>query len=205
MRRLFLTITGLLCLLLSTGPALAAGPHDMDCKDCHSPHNAKSDWIIGVAPLSNVVMPDGSKMTLGPVDAVCLGCHNEKQGIMPVNLRTTHPVGIKPVRAKVPEQLFSSGVLTCGSCHNPHPSNANYKYLVVDTKNGKNMGVFCGVCHPNQSDPSMVDQAKKAMVKADTVHAPLVKVESKKAAAPAAPAAAKPAPAATAAPKPSAP
>jgi hypothetical protein len=182
MKRLFMALTGLFCLLATAVLAQAAGPHDMDCKECHSPHNAKADWIVGIAPLSNVTMPDGSKMTLEPVDAMCLGCHNEKTGIMPVNLRTTHPVGIKPVHAKVPENLLSAGLLTCGSCHNPHPSNTNYKYLIVDTKGGKSMGVFCAVCHPNQSDPSMVEQAKKAMLKADAVNAPLVKVDAKKAA-----------------------
>jgi len=182
MKRLLMALTGMFCLLATAALAQAAGPHDMDCKECHSPHNAKADWIVGVAPQSNATMPDGSKMTLGPVDAMCLGCHNEKTGIMPVNLRTTHPVGIKPVAAKVPENLLSGGMLTCGSCHNPHPSNANYKYLIVDTKGGKTMGVFCAVCHPGQSDPSMVELAKKAVLKADSVTPPLVKVDAKKAA-----------------------
>ncbi|MBF0481939.1 MAG: cytochrome C [Desulfovibrionaceae bacterium] len=182
MKRLLVALTGMFCLLAAAAPALAAGPHDMDCKECHSPHEAKADWIIGVAPQPSVITPDGSKMTLGPVDAMCLGCHNEKTGIMPVNLRTTHPVGIKPVHAKVPENLLSAGLLTCGSCHNPHPSNTNYKYLIVDTKGGKAMGVFCAVCHPGQSDPNTVEQAKKAILKADAVNTPLVKVEPKKAA-----------------------
>ena len=38
----------------------------------------------------------------------------------------------------------------CVGCHDPHPSNANRKYLRVNTSGG-NMQKFCSLCHPSKS------------------------------------------------------
>ncbi len=196
MYRISLAILFLFALASSL---LAAGPHDIDCKDCHSVHHAKSDWIIGVKPVTNPTLPENYAGKIGAMDAACLGCHNGS-GATEVNMKMSHPVGVKPRKAKVPEMLLIDGVVACGSCHNPHPSNAAYKYLQIDTKGGKAMGQFCAACHPAQSDPTMTEAAKKLLHDA-SITAPLVKV-AVKAAAPAAAAPAAPKPGAPAAPKP---
>lgn len=131
--------------------ALAAGPHDANCVSCHNPHYAKGNYIIGVQPNSSLDNPSGSGKISG-IDTLCLGCHNDSEGIMPIHLATTHPTGVAPTYVKVPEKMLRDGKMSCVSCHNPHPSNSNYKYLVVDTKKGNDMGVFCAVCHAEQSD-----------------------------------------------------
>jgi predicted CXXCH cytochrome family protein len=37
-------------------------------------------------------------------------------------------------------------------CHDPHPSNPNYKYLRVDTAKGSKIDAFCAVCHPVKAE-----------------------------------------------------
>lgn len=131
--------------------AQAAGPHDANCVSCHNVHYAKGNFIIGPQPNTGVDNP-AANAKVGGIDALCLGCHNEAEGIMPIHLSTTHPTGVAPTYVKVPEKLLRDGKLSCISCHNPHPSNSNYKYLVADTKKGSSMGVFCAVCHGEQAD-----------------------------------------------------
>ena len=53
------------------------------------------------------------------------------------------------------------GRFECVSCHDPHPSNPNAKYLRVDTKS-QSMDAFCGVCHSAKADAKLV--AKKAAI-----------------------------------------
>jgi predicted CXXCH cytochrome family protein len=118
-------------------------------------------------------------MNADSIDQLCLGCHNDEQGIMPVNLATTHPTGVKITYAKVPAQVLKDGKFSCVSCHNPHPSNSNYKYLIVDTADGKNMGTFCAKCHGAQSDPDAVTAAETAPINADAPGAPIIRVNSK--------------------------
>jgi predicted CXXCH cytochrome family protein len=131
--------------------AQAAGPHDANCVSCHNVHYAKGNFIIGPQPNTSMDNPAANAKVAG-VDALCLGCHNDAEGIMPIHLSTTHPTGVAPTYVKVPEKLLRDGKMSCVSCHNPHPSNTNYKYLVADTKKGNNMGVFCAVCHGEQAD-----------------------------------------------------
>lgn len=177
MHRLLVTALAAAVLALLPVLALAEGPHDMDCMECHSTHYAKGDYAIGVQP----VAPDNPARTrvrpsAANIDSLCLGCHNEEQGILPVKLHTTHPTGIKPLYTTVPSQLMWEGTFTCVSCHNPHPSNANYKYLIVDTAAGKNMGVFCAQCHPVQSDPGVKANAASSTITTDPNVGPIVKV-----------------------------
>lgn len=145
------------CFVFATQNAFAAGAHDMNCVECHNPHFAKGDYIIGVQPGA---FDNPSTTRLGSVsngiDALCLGCHNEEEGIIPIHLGSTHPTGVEPTYVTVPSQLLRNNKFTCISCHNPHPSNTNYKYLIAPTSGGMNMGNFCAVCHPEQSDPEVV-------------------------------------------------
>lgn len=146
----FLALTAVLCSAGSQS-ALAAGPHDSNCVSCHNVHYAKGNFIIAPQPNTSLDNPASNAKT-GGIDSLCLGCHNEAEGIMPIHLTTTHPTGVAPTYVKVPEKLLRDGKMSCVSCHNPHPSNTNYKYLVVDTKKGNNIGVFCAVCHTEQAD-----------------------------------------------------
>ncbi len=135
----------------------AYGPHEaLDCLACHDPHYAKAYKIFKVV---NKVYPN--PRTGKPIDgisALCLGCHNlEKFGganVRPIFLHMTHPVNIKPNPkiAQVPKKLLRDGILQCVSCHDPHPSNPNWKYLRVDTKGGSQVGRFCALCHPAKAD-----------------------------------------------------
>lgn len=174
----------LICLFAVTvvgaATASAEGPHDMDCMDCHHTHYAKADYAIGVTPKTDVQNPATSRMamTAAGIDATCLGCHNDDQGIMPVNLSTTHPTGVKPTYTPVPSELLWEGKFTCVSCHNPHPSNGNYKYLIVPTGDtGGDMGVFCAKCHPDQSDKMTVGTSAQTAITSDPNVAPIVRVQ----------------------------
>ncbi|MBU1248954.1 MAG: cytochrome C [Proteobacteria bacterium] len=153
--------------------AQAAGPHDMECIECHSTHYAKGSFIVGVEP-GQMANP-ARTASATPIDALCLGCHNGT-GATGINLHATHPTGVKPTYTNVPGELMWDGVFTCVSCHNPHPSNANYKYLIIDTADGASMGTFCAKCHPDQSDPESVAAANAASVTSDSAGAPIVPV-----------------------------
>ena len=174
----------LFCMLavidLSCATAFAEGPHDMDCMDCHHTHYAKADYAIGIDPKTDAANPARTRtgMTAEGIDATCLGCHNEAEGIMPVNLSTTHPTGVRPTYTPVPEELLWEGKFTCVSCHNPHPSNANYKYLIVSTgETGGDMGVFCAKCHPAQSDKMVIGTSQQTAITVDPNVAPVVRVK----------------------------
>jgi predicted CXXCH cytochrome family protein len=68
----------------------------------------------------------------------------------------SHPYGLASVDPKIakvpPELLREGGRFECLGCHDPHPSNPNYKYLRVDTAKGSKMDAFCAVCHPVKAD-----------------------------------------------------
>jgi len=157
-KKLFLTAS---FLLLGTGAAFASGAHDgLQCTGCHNIHYAKGPIIFEVAP-NTKAMPQGSVQNQKTIAALCLGCHADAdkggQGILPISAHTTHPFGkmVNKKVANVPEGLLRDGVMDCVSCHDPHPSNSNYKYLRVDTKGGKNMAEFCDMCHPAKVDRSL--------------------------------------------------
>ncbi len=174
MRGLIFVVTAVLVLGFAFA-ANAAGPHDMECVECHSTHYAKGDFIVSVEA-ANVVNPASTAVS-APIDALCMGCHNG-EGATDINLHTTHPTGVTPTYTNVPGELMWDGVFTCVSCHNPHPSNANYKYLIVDTADGSSMGVFCAKCHPNQSDPDSVAAANSVTTTFDVAGKPIVPVSA---------------------------
>ncbi len=149
-----------------TAPAvtLASGAHDsIGCSGCHAIHTAKGELIFAVSPNKSDVNPRTSQAFAG-ITALCLGCHQESakggQGYAPIHARLSHPYGlaqINPRVAKVPGGLLRGGRFECVSCHDPHPSNPNYKYLRVDTgAKGDNMDPFCAVCHPSKADAGVV-------------------------------------------------
>ena len=148
-------------VLLGSGAAFAAGAHDgMQCTGCHNIHYAKGPILFQVAP-NMKAMPQGAEATANTRAQLCLGCHSEADkggmGILPISAHTTHPFGrrVNPKVAKVPPELLRDGIMDCVSCHDPHPSNPNYKYLRVDTKGGQEMAKFCDMCHPAKVDKSV--------------------------------------------------
>ena len=146
------TILASLMVLGLSLPAAAYGPHDPNCVECHSLHAAKGKAILAVAPNTKEKNPSTGAGAAGDV-ALCLGCHNESEGIMPISLTSTHPVGMKPAKLKIDGQyLKDDGSLGCMSCHDPHPSNPNYKYLRGSVAKGSELGTFCALCHPAQAD-----------------------------------------------------
>lgn len=151
MKKVLLFVFITVAMVMINGKGYAYGPHDENCIECHSIHQAKGEKLPAITPSQE-------KYVTGEVvkgtDAFCLGCHNKNIGIMPIELHKTHPVGITPKKAKVPTaNLTANGLFVCTSCHDPHPSNPNYKYLVIDTKGGKELGKFCRYCHPAQAAP----------------------------------------------------
>lgn len=149
-------------LLLLALPALAVayGPHDdLGCTGCHSIHKSKGQLIFAVSPNKKVINPRTHQPYTG-VTALCLGCHqtpdNGGMGIDPISPSHSHPFGLvpNPKVATVPAAELRDGELQCVGCHDPHPSNPNYKYLRVDTQNGTKMGNFCAMCHSSKADPS---------------------------------------------------
>jgi predicted CXXCH cytochrome family protein len=148
----------LACLILPTG-ALAAGAHEgLTCRGCHAAHAAKGEAIFAVAPNAKDVNKRTGQPNSGAT-ALCLGCHQAPDkggvGIKPVESHISHPYGLRSVNAKVahvPAELLKDGKFECTSCHDPHPSNPNYKYLRIDTSAGDQMDRFCAACHPMKAE-----------------------------------------------------
>jgi len=145
-------------------PALvfAAGAHEgLNCVGCHGIYDAKGEIIFAVEPNKKSINPK-TKQPFTGVTALCLGCHEtiEKggMGIAAVSANHSHPYGVKPNPkvANVPSVFLRDGALECVGCHDPHPSNPNYKYLRVDTSGGSKMGGFCAMCHGSKADAGAV-------------------------------------------------
>jgi predicted CXXCH cytochrome family protein len=76
-----------------------------------------------------------------------------------------HPFSVEqpnPRVAKVPPELLRAGGFECLSCHDPHPSNPNYRYLRIAAKSAPAMSQLCIVCHtrkaaPNSAPPKLFD------------------------------------------------
>lgn len=135
----------------------AAGKHEgLSCTGCHGIHDAKGEIIFAVQPNTKAVN-SRTKKPFDGVTALCLGCHETAEsggmGIAPVSSRMSHPYGVvpNPKVASVPEALLRDKKLECVGCHDPHPSNPNYKYLRVDTNKGSDMMTFCAVCHSSKA------------------------------------------------------
>jgi len=143
-----------------------AGPHDsLSCTGCHGIHNAKTgELIFAVDPNKKLVNPTTKQVYTGTT-ALCLGCHASEadggMGIAPVSPTHSHPFGVvpNPKLASVPAEALRDNKLECVGCHNPHPSNANYKYLRVDTAGGSKMENFCAYCHSTEAGPAATKAA----------------------------------------------
>jgi predicted CXXCH cytochrome family protein len=176
MRTLMLLLITVCLVAMTPGMVLAKGAHDgLTCTGCHALHTAKeSELIFAVGANKKDVSPK-TKQTYGGITALCLGCHDapEKggQGIIPIAGHMSHPYGltsVNPKIARVPADLLREGRFECVSCHDPHPSNPNYKYLRVSTgANGGDMEGFCAVCHPMKADSQVAASRKAAFSSMD--------------------------------------
>ena len=177
---MFLRIFLPVALIALVVPALAFGfgAHEgLSCTGCHGIHTAKGDVIIGVAPNAKAVNPK-TKKPFGGITALCIACHetmeNGGMGILPVSAAMSHPYNVTPDPkvATVPSMLLRDGKLECSSCHDPHPSNPNFKYLRVDTKGGAVMQGFCGICHGSKTDKKSAPALFDSMDERRTASAP---------------------------------
>ena len=141
--------------------ALAAGGHQsLGCVGCHSMHEARGDHLAAVPP--NLKMPEArTGKPHGPITAGCLGCHADiadgGKGILPVSEHMRHPFSLQnpnPRVAKVPAELLRDGRFECVSCHDPHPSNPNYRYLRIAARSPPTISQLCSLCHSRKADPS---------------------------------------------------
>ncbi len=144
----------------------AIGAHDgLLCTGCHGIHTAKGEIIFAVEPNKKSINPRTRQPYTGTT-ALCLGCHETPDkggmGIMAVSSNMSHPYGVAPNSkvATVPSVFLRDGKLECVGCHDPHPSNPNYKYLRVDTAKGSKMADFCAMCHSSKADPRIVKELK---------------------------------------------
>ncbi len=161
MNRLLFCFTSVVILLIVPVVVFAAGAHDgLTCTGCHALHTAKDSMFIFAVESNKKDVNPRTKMAYSGVSALCLGCHQtpEKggQGMTPIKGHMSHPFGlssINPKVARVSADLLRDGKFECVSCHDPHPSNTNYKYLRIDTANGSKMEDFCASCHPMKADP----------------------------------------------------
>lgn len=183
MRYLFAVI---MVTLLLPAFAFAKGGHDsLSCVGCHGIHTAEGDIIFAVKPNTQAINPRTKKANTG-VTALCLGCHEDTggMGIIPIKGKSSHPYGIKPNPkiAGVPSKVLRGGKLECVGCHDPHPSNPNYKYLRVPTKGGSQMQEFCSLCHASKSGKKVSDANLFNSMDESSVHkaAPAPKATSKK-------------------------
>jgi len=149
----------LLFLLVPPAGALAFGGHDaVGCAGCHSAHVAKGEDIFALGPNTTVVDPRTGKAN-GSLSALCLSCHADREdggrGVAPVSNHFHHPFSVarpNPRLATVPQDLLRGGRFECVGCHDPHPSNPNYRYLRIAVKGTPTLSELCGVCHPRKAD-----------------------------------------------------
>lgn len=149
--------------LLAPVAALASGGHEkIGCTGCHSMHASKGPVLYAVPPNRKALNPK-TDQPHSPVTQFCLACHAEPaeggKGLGSVANHLGHPfsaAAVNPRLAKVPPELLRDGQFECVACHDPHPSNPNYRYLRVAAAGGKapSMSEFCTVCHPGKADPN---------------------------------------------------
>ncbi|MGB8932111.1 MAG: cytochrome c3 family protein [Anaeromyxobacteraceae bacterium] len=142
--------------------ARGLGGHDkIGCTGCHSMHAAKGEELYAVAPNQKMLNPK-TQRPHSPVTQFCLACHAPTEeggkGLGSVANHLGHPFSaeaVNPRLAKVPAELLRDGQFECVACHDPHPSNPNYRYLrVASGKQAPAMTVFCVVCHPGKAGPA---------------------------------------------------
>ena len=156
-----------LCLPVVPMTVFAAGGHDaLACTGCHSLHKAQGTFILAVKPNTKELNPKTNQPYTGTT-AICLSCHQTSEkggyGMTPISGHISHPYGLSQINTKVaqvPAEYLSNGRFECTSCHDPHPSNTNRKYLRVESGGGSSMETFCAACHASKADPRAGNKSK---------------------------------------------
>ncbi len=161
MRTIRRVLLGAVVALASPGAARAAGGHDaVGCIGCHPTKGGEK----GLVAPNRVAIDPATRQPYGGITAVCLACHEASerggQGYAPIERHASHPFGaarVNPKVARVPAELLGKdGTFGCTSCHDPHPSNARWRYLRVDVgAKGEKLDRFCAECHALKADPSI--------------------------------------------------
>lgn len=129
-----------------------------DCTLCHSVHNGHQEILFTEIPNKTTINPRTGK-SMKRIGSLCLACHAAEPdgtGYLVVELSQTHPVGISPKKAKLPD--MSKGFpgeendITCLSCHDQHPRNNNFKYLRWSVKGTYYLNTMCQECHPEKGN-----------------------------------------------------
>lgn len=146
----------LLVLAVAT-PALAVarGGHDgIGCAGCHSMHAARGEDLFALPPNTKLLDPRTDRPNLTK-SALCLSCHADVsdggRGLAPASRHFNHPFSVEkpnPRLAQVPPALLRDGRFECIGCHDPHPSNPNYRYLRIPVTRSPTLVELCEVCHP---------------------------------------------------------
>lgn len=140
------------CVLLLPVAARAMGGHDkVRCNGCHNDR--------AVMAGNKKLLDPATQQPYAGSTGICLACHETVEqggkGYLPVSREHSHPfalASVNPRRAKVPADLLVKDRFACMSCHDPHPSNARYKYLRTDVgPAGEKMDAFCATCHPSKA------------------------------------------------------
>jgi hypothetical protein len=142
--------------------ALATGGHDaVGCVGCHSMHAARGAVLSALRPNTALLDPRTGKAN-GAISALCLACHADPEdggrGVAPVSNHFGHPFSVakvNPKLARVPPELLREGRFECIGCHDPHPSNPNYRYLRIAVTRTPTLGELCSMCHPRKADPAV--------------------------------------------------
>jgi hypothetical protein len=141
--------------------ALALGGHDaVGCAGCHSAH-AASGAVLSALPPNVALLDPRTGRANERISALCLACHADRaeggRGVAPVSGHFNHPYSVakvNPKLARVPPELLRDGRFECIGCHDPHPSNPNYRYLRIAVTRTPTLSELCGVCHPRKTDPA---------------------------------------------------
>jgi predicted CXXCH cytochrome family protein len=141
--------------------ALATGGHDtIGCAGCHSMHAARGEAIFAVGPNTSLLDPRTGKPNMA-LSALCLSCHADPEdggrGTASVSGHFHHPFSVEkpnPRLAQVPPELLREGRFECVGCHDPHPSNPNYRYLRIAAAGSPTLAELCRTCHPRKAEPA---------------------------------------------------
>jgi hypothetical protein len=121
-------------------------------------HTARGEALFSLGPNTAVIDPRTGKAN-GALSALCLSCHADREdggrGTAPISNHFHHPFSVakpNPRLARVPPELLRDGRFECVGCHDPHPSNPNYRYLRIAVKRTPTLSELCSVCHPRRSD-----------------------------------------------------
>jgi len=110
------------------------------CQSCHKSHGAAEKKML-------LVKNDKSQL--------CGECHADRYAHSreQAGKKGTHPVNIKPRRAKVPRSMLDQGAklgggdeIICQTCHRPHDATPETSLLLAENKKGS----LCQGCHKDQ-------------------------------------------------------